>query len=170
MLNYGFANSCHSRESGIDNHWCYYDLLRDHQLWLLFNYSASISRSEALPRKAVGEVPPHEQPHVCPVPLCLSILSKLCFGWRSHTIRVRWRSLVTRRTVNSSISRSVALPRKAVGEVPPHEQPHVCPVPLCLSILSKLCFGWRSHTIRVRWRSLVTRRTVNSYVIIYLSC
>jgi len=39
------------------------------------NYSASISRSVALPRNAVGEAPPHEQPHVCPVPLCLSIRS-----------------------------------------------------------------------------------------------
>jgi len=55
-----------------------------------------------------------------------------------------------------AFSRSVALPRNAVVEAPPLEQPHVCPVPLCLSILSKLCFGWRSHTIRVTWRSIVT--------------
>ena len=38
------------------------------------------------------------------------------------------------------ISRSVALPRNAVGEAPPHDQQHVCHVPLVLSILSKLCF------------------------------
>jgi len=33
------------------------------------NYSASISRSVALPRNAVGGAPPHGQPHVCHVPL-----------------------------------------------------------------------------------------------------
>ena len=66
------------------------------------------------------------------------------WGMTTINLTIRFETFVN----NLSFSRSVAQPRNAVGEAPPHEQPHVCPVPLCLSIRSKLCFGWRSHTIR----------------------
>jgi len=86
-------------------------------------------------------------------------LSNIIGGYASFFVTIQCLSLVPwlcRGMQWVSISRSVALPRNAVGEAPPHEQPHGCHVPLCLSIRSKLCFGWRSHTIRVTWRSLVT--------------
>jgi len=61
---------------------------------------------------------------------------------------------------NLSFSRSVAQPRNAVGEAPPHEQPHVCPVPLCLSILSKLCslVPWLSRGMQWVWLRLTSSR------------
>jgi len=39
-----------------------------------------------------------------------------------------------------SISRSVTLPRNAVGATPPREQPYVCLVPLGLLILEQAIF------------------------------